>query len=158
MASPYVERVLLSLLAIFIPPVAVGLRVGFRTKDTLINVLFTIILFVFGVAHALYVIFTTSNISASSHSDYTSLDNKDDLEAQIATVPSADSRGHNVTSNDEQSFFRDQVQEQPQDYSEGHSQDYSEAHSQEQPPNYNDVARPGVLTAAQAATDFKIQH
>ncbi|SCW03001.1 LAFE_0G00760g1_1 [Lachancea fermentati] len=43
-------------IAIFLPPVAVGLKRGFFTKDTLINLLLFLLGFFPGLVHALYVI------------------------------------------------------------------------------------------------------
>lgn len=43
-------------IAIFLPPVAVGLKRGFFSKDLLINVLLFLLGFIPGLIHALYVV------------------------------------------------------------------------------------------------------
>lgn len=53
-----VDKVLLYVLAVFIPPVAVGLHTNWETTPVLINIILTL-LFVFpGIVHAFYVILT----------------------------------------------------------------------------------------------------
>ncbi|SCV02865.1 LANO_0G00716g1_1 [Lachancea nothofagi CBS 11611] len=42
--------------SIFLPPIAVGLKRGFLTKDTLLNVLLFVLGYFPGLIHALYVI------------------------------------------------------------------------------------------------------
>ncbi|SCU96398.1 LADA_0H00694g1_1 [Lachancea dasiensis] len=43
-------------ISIFVPPIAVGLKRGFFTKDTLLNLLLFILGYFPGLVHALYII------------------------------------------------------------------------------------------------------
>jgi len=53
-----VDKVLLYVLAVFIPPVAVGLHTNWETTPVLINIILTLLGWLPGVVHAFYVILT----------------------------------------------------------------------------------------------------
>ncbi len=61
--------VLTLLLAFFLPPVAVGLRYGFFSKNFLINLLLTALLFLPGVIHAVYLSINRTKTSVMTISE-----------------------------------------------------------------------------------------
>ncbi|KAL3232107.1 Protein SNA2 [Nakaseomyces bracarensis] len=64
-------------IAVFLPPVAVGLRRGFCSKDMLVNVLLFVLGFFPGLIHALYIIschpYEQENHYQSANSQYGSV-------------------------------------------------------------------------------------
>ena len=63
---------LLIVISFFLPPLSVYLRKGFWTKDFLINLLLTLLLGLPGLIHAVWVIYTSSNLRTGSSSLSTS--------------------------------------------------------------------------------------